>query len=228
MTAWEVRKKEKAFCRKNGLRNIDYSSLSAAVEKLGFTVIEFNHILNSTEVQSLIDSLKLSDAVLRTRGFSYADSKFRLVFVHEDLTDEEKTIVLAHEAGHIVLGHLSSASIIGRDVREEFEANEFAHFLLNRTVFDVMDSFVARHKKAFCLAAIVLLFAGALTVGILHINRQAQYYGEYYITDTGNRYHEKECIFIKDKSNVQRLTKEQFESGEYERCHTCLPADKTE
>ncbi len=228
MTGREVRKKEKDFCRQNGLHNVDYSSLSAAVEKLGFTIIEFNHIINSKEVQTLIDSLKLSDTMLRTRGFSYADSKFRLVFVHEDLTEEEKTIVLAHEAGHILLGHLSSASIIGRDVREEYEANEFAHFLLNRSFFDKICDFIVSHKAVFVSVVAAVCVICALTLGIAYANKQAQYYGEYYITDTGNRYHEKDCIFIKDKSNIKRLTTEQFESGKYERCQTCLPPENAE
>ena len=39
----------------------------------------------------------------------------------------------------------------------------------------------------------------------------------------GNKYHEKDCIFVKDKTNVHRMTEEEFESGEYEPCRICLP-----
>ncbi len=226
MTAKEVKSKVRGFCRQNNVKkDVNYSLLSEIIEKLGFTIIEFNHIINSNEVQTLIDSLKLSDSVLRTRGFTYADSKFRLVFVHEDMTEEEKTIVLAHEAGHIFLGHLSSASIIGKDVREEFEANEFAHFLLNRSPLDKAGDYLVCHKSVPIAAVSVILLVCALIFGVSQIRRQAQYYGEFYVTDTGNRYHEADCIFIKDKNNIERLTKEQFESGRYERCHTCLPPD---
>ena len=45
------------------------------------------------------------------------------------------------------------------------------------------------------------------------------------LTSTGNKYHEEECIFVKDKTNTRRLTIEEFESGDYEPCDICLPHD---
>ena len=83
--------------------------------------------------------------------------------------------------------------------------------------------FVRKHKKAVicCILALVIAFASIVAINI--INTEKQYYGEYYITSSGNKYHEEGCIFVKDKTNVQRLTKEQFESGEYEPCQMCLP-----
>lgn len=54
-------------------------------------------------------------------------------------------------------------------------------------------------------------------------NELKHYYGELYITSTGNKYHEKDCIFVKHKDNVERLKIEQFENGEYEPCDICLP-----
>jgi hypothetical protein len=48
------------------------------------------------------------------------------------------------------------------------------------------------------------------------------YYGEYYVTENGEKYHDEDCIYIKDKSNVHRLTIEEYESGEFEPCQICL------
>ena len=55
------------------------------------------------------------------------------------------------------------------------------------------------------------------------IVRNNSYYGEYYITENGTKYHEKDCMIIKDKNNTQRLTKSDYESGDYEPCQVCLP-----
>ena len=63
----------------------------------------------------------------------------------------------------------------------------------------------------------------AVVMGVVHNERQRSYYGEYYITNSGHKYREAECIFVKDKSNVERLTKEDYYSGEYEPCQICLP-----
>ena len=64
------------------------------------------------------------------RCFTYFSDKHRLVFINENLNEDEKTVVLAHEQGHIWNGHFSSKSVIGHDVMQEYQANEFEHYLL--------------------------------------------------------------------------------------------------
>lgn len=223
MTNREIQKEAKKFRKTFGLIECSYDFLKSAAEKQGYTVIEYNHIFNDTDVQALIDELKLTDNILRSKGFTYADANYRLVFVHEDLSEQEKAMVLAHENGHIFLEHLSSVPIIGKDVREEYAANEFAHFLLNRSTKDKLWETIKTHKKVVICISLALVVL-VTSVGIINwVNREQQYYGEYYITSSGNKYHEKECIFVKDKTNVHRLTKEQFENGDYEPCQMCLP-----
>ena len=223
MTNQEILKKVKQFKKTFGFVDCTTDNLRATIEAQGYTVVEFNHIINDEAVQTLIDSLKLSDSILRTKGFTYADPNYRLVFVHEDLSDQEKMVVLAHENGHIFLGHLISVPIIGKDVNEEYEANEFAHYLLNKTVANKLGAMISRHKKKLlCLVIALLLLVSGFFI-FQWKNREVKYYGEYYITTTGNKYHEKECIFVKNKTNVSRLTKQQFDNGDYEPCQTCLP-----
>ncbi len=223
MTIAEIKRKARQFYQELNSSEIDYQALKNVIESLGYTVIEFNHIFNDTDVQTLIDNLKISDDILRSRGFTYADINCRLVFVHEDLSLKEKEIVLAHEAGHIYLGHLKSTPIIGKDVQEEFEANEFAHFLLNGLKGQPLNLFIKKHKKIICIVIAIVIVLTVGLIGFSHMRKQESYYGDYYITSTGNKYHEKECIFVKNKSNIHRLTKEEFDSGNYESCETCLP-----
>lgn len=223
MTNREIQKKVKQFKRKFGLLDCNYAALEKATEKQGYTIVEFNHISNNESVRTLVDSLGLQEYVSHSKGFTYADKNYRIVFIHEDLNEEEKTKVLAHENGHIYLGHFSSSQVIGKDVQEEYEANEFSHYLQTDSVATKMQNGFIKHKK-ICLVVVAIAFVLAIALAIFgYIEKEKQYYGEYYITETGNKYHERDCIFVKDKNNTQRLTVEQFESGEYSPCATCLP-----
>lgn len=212
-----------SFLTEFKLNEVTLSELKRVVKSQGYTIVEFNHVSNSNEVETLIQLLGLQRYIEQAKGFTYADDQRRLVFLHEDLSDEEKLLVLAHEEGHIYCGHISSTPIMGKDVVEEYEANEFTHYILNKSIPQKFNSFVKRKKKALLAIAICCV---VLAVGVFvfcRIQKEQSYYGEYYITSTGNKYHEKECIFVKDKSGVERLTKDQFASGEYEACATCLP-----
>ena len=107
------KKAAKKFIVQHSLINPDFNSLKLAAEKIGYMVIEFNSLYNERSVQDIIDGLHLAAAVATSRGFTYNDKNYRLIFINEDLTHSEKVPVLAHELGHIVLGHFKCGLIIG-------------------------------------------------------------------------------------------------------------------
>ncbi len=82
---------------------------------------------------------------------------------------------------------------------------------------------VKKHKKLVILVCVCVLVAVIGVTVFSIVSKENSYYGEYYVTSTGSKYHEKDCIFVKDKTNVRLLTKEEFENGDYEPCETCLP-----
>ena len=130
-----IKKLTKNFIKKHKLIFIDYSVLKNTAINMGYTVIEFNSIFNEKDVETVIQNLDLCENALKSRGFTYVSTEYRLIFINEDLNDEEKLLVLSHELGHIVCEHFSAAPIIGNDVKEEYEANEFSHYLLKQDVF---------------------------------------------------------------------------------------------
>lgn len=218
-----VKQQARAFRREHGLRVVNSAALYAALQEQGYTVIEFNGVHDTDDVAALIDALHLQDQVAHSRCFTYQDEKYRLIFVHEDLNDEERTIVLAHEAGHICSRHMESRSLLGADVLQEHEANEFAHFLLR-------DRF---GKKKRCrliagLAAAFLVLLAAAGLFLKSSHDKAVYTEDYYRTENGSKYHLRDCIYIKDKTDVYRLTLEEYESGKYEPCSACMPDGRPE
>ena len=219
----DIKLKAKAFLKEHNLADISVNDLKRIIEEQGYTIIGFNHIYNAENVAKLIELLKLEDAISRSRCFTYADEHRRLIFIHEDLSDSEKLLVLAHEEGHIYFNHLSSHPLLGKTVAEEFEANEFAHYILNNTLGAKLRKSIKKHKKLILVASF-LIIASAIGLAIFGAVRNARlYYGDYYLTSTGSKYHEKQCVFIKNKNNIRKMTVEEFESGEYEPCNTCLP-----
>lgn len=219
----EIKKKAEAFLLRYISERLTLERMVSILRDQGFTLVQFNNIYNDEDVSAIITELKLSDMTDKLKGFTYVDKNHRLVFLHEDLSKDEKLLVLAHEEGHIFCEHFGHSAIIGKDVAEEFEANEFAHYILNPTIPEKSVSFIKRHK-IISIAVITVIALGIFgCFGISQLIKEESYYGEYYVTSTGNKYHEEDCIFVKNKTNVHRLTKEEFESGEYEPCQICLP-----
>ena len=215
------KRKAAEFKRKYSLKTINSADLWEALAAQGYTLVEFNSIENKEDEASLIEALQLEDQIARSKCFTYKNDKYRIVFIHEDLNDEERTIVLAHEEGHIWNGHLSVNNVLGTDVIQEYEANEFAHHLLKDKT---------GKKKRTKVTAVILSLVLLLTVGtgifLKQNHDKAVYTDDLYRTETGGKYHVRDCMYIKDKNNVYRLTQEEFDSGEYEPCGACKPNER--
>lgn len=218
-----IKKTVNQFIKQHHITTVNYLTLKEVVKHIGFTVIEFNNILNDKDIETVIQNLGLDETVLNSRGFTYTDNYYRLVFINEDLNAEEKLYVISHELGHIVRNHYSTSPIIGRDVKEEHEANEFSHYLLKNNRLHNLKIAISEYKRVTIILTFVLFVMLGLVVAGLAINKEKTYYGDFYITTTGDKYHQADCIHVKNHNNIERLTKEQFESGEYEPCGTCLP-----
>ena len=218
-----IKKLAKTFIKKYKLTSIDYATLKNTATDMGYMVIEFNSIFNEKDVETVIQNLDLSENALKSRGFTYVSAEYRLIFVNEDLNDEEKLLVLSHELGHIVCEHFSTVPIIGNDVKDEHKANEFSHYLLKQSGFRKVKNSIFVHRKAFIASVIILCLIIGLLAGYLIIQNKNLYKDDLYVTSTGECYHKKECIFVKNKTNIQKLNKEEFDSGTYSPCDMCLP-----
>lgn len=218
-----IKKITNQFIKQHSISVVNYSTLKDVAKRIGYTIIEFNNIFNDKDVETVIQNLRLSEAVSQSRGFTYVSKDYRLIFINEDLSDDEKTLVLSHELGHIVCEHFTTTPIIGKDVKEEYEANEFSHYLLNQNSLRNLKLTITKHKKKVAVVALSFVAILVTIVTVITINQEQSYYDNCYITSTGNKYHKKDCIFVKDKTTVKRLTKEEYDAGKYEACDMCLP-----
>ncbi len=217
-----IKKKSNLFIKHYGIiKTLD--DIKSIIESQGYSIVEYNSVSNIEAVQIIIDELNVQKYIIQSKAFTYVSDKHRIVFVNESLSDNEKMIVLTHEEGHIYCEHFGHGNIIGLDVIEENEANEFSHYILNPTVKQSVMQSVKKHKKLVIAIILVLIIASINGAAFTIKSNNAKYYNNYYITATGEKYHEKDCIFIKDKSNTRMITQEEYESGEYKPCGICLP-----
>lgn len=211
------------FIDENSIVDKSYSSLIKITEKLGYTVVEFSSIFNDEDTDEIIKLLKLEDKVKNSAGFTYVSEKYRLVFINEDLGEEEKSVVLSHELGHIVCGHFNSnVPFIGKTVNEEYEANEFSHYLLHQSFSTKLKTFF-KHKKR-CLAGwlVIIFVLAAVVSACLYQGKMKSYREEYVVTESGSRYHHKYCYYVKNKDNLRSPDYEEIASGKYTPCKICI------
>ena len=106
----------RAFRIQYNLSVINSATLCQTLNAQGYTIIEFNGIREKESVADLISALHLEDQIAHSKCFTYQSDKYRLIFIHEDLNDNERTVVLAHEEGHIWNQHMHKDNAIGTGV----------------------------------------------------------------------------------------------------------------
>lgn len=215
----EARIKAQKMLLQYGISKITLENLLYIIEQQNFQILEYSQEETNDSVWDIIKKLKLTSYAKSGKAFAYQQGKTKLIFLCEELTADEKLYALAHEEGHILSGHFGSSD----SVEQEQMANEIAHYLLHPPLFVKLRTAILERKKlAIAILSVILGITIALIATSI-IVRNNSYYGEYYITENGTKYHEKDCMIIKDKNNIHRLTKSVYESGDFEPCQVCLP-----
>lgn len=219
----EAKIKAKNLLLQYRISKIALENLLYIVNQQGFEILEYSQLDEKDSVWEIIRTLNLVPYAKSGKAFAYQHGSTKIIFLCEELTADEKLYVLAHEEGHILCCHLSSGFDNSNSVEQEQLANEIAHYLLHPPLFvKLRIAILERKKLAIAIISVILGITIAL-IATRVIVRNNSYYGEYYITENGTKYHEKDCMIIKDKNNTERLTKAEFESGEYDPCQVCLP-----
>ena len=219
----DIRYKAKNLLLEYGISKVTLENLIYIIEDQGFEIIEYSQRDRSDSVWTVLNTLNLTAYAESGKAFAYKCGKSKLLFVCEEMTADEKLYALAHEEGHIIFGHLCNGACDGNAVEEEYVANEFAHYLLHPPLLLKFATTVKSNKKKALWVALIALSLAVIIPLTVNIIQSRSYYGEYYVTESGTKYHEKDCMTIKDRSNVRRLTEKDYYSGDDEPCHVCLP-----
>ena len=206
------------FRNKNGLakKKITFSLLCKTARQNGFIVKDYS---SSRCLRILLD---IYDKSLRANSVTAKDGNGNIIiFVNEKLPAKERTFVLAHEIGHILLQHSTR-----ENSQYENEADLFAHYLLDY-----------KTSNRFLLASLCVVLAVTLSAGVLfdaikgdnlyvsesNVESTASFVSKTdicYYTEHGTVYHYyKDCSYIKNSKNV--ITGTISQCGKSKCCFRC-------
>ena len=112
----DAKRAANSFLRQYALASPSLDDLVVAVTDMGFEVIDYDP--KDSTMMVLIERLNLTNDIISQEAFVYQNGDVRLLFIRDTLNGKEKLFAIAHELGHIVLGHTS----IKPSVIEEHEA----------------------------------------------------------------------------------------------------------
>lgn len=218
----EARFRAKEFLLENRISKITLENIVFILEKQGFRFVEYSQNYMNDSSWTIIKQLKLEQYALSGKAFAYKNGTTKLIFLCDEMTANEKLYALAHEEGHILCGHLEIASE-GSSVEQEHLANEIAHYLITPPLHIRLWVKILE-RKSLAISIIAAIGCGVIISCVaISLIQNGSYHGNYYVTENGSKYHDKDCMIIKDKTNTRRLTEKDYESGEYEPCQVCLP-----
>lgn len=119
-------KAAKMFLYKNLKNKVNFRTISAYLQSIGFAVILYDRDCDN----ELLRKYNLLEYSKNIKGFTVFRKDFKAVFIDAHSCREEKLCVLLHEAAHIILGHIDQ-----KDIQEarfmEMEADAFAYYVLH-------------------------------------------------------------------------------------------------
>lgn len=206
--------------RKYKLLKPSLDDLVYIASESGYEILDYD---KNDDLNAFADRLSIQSYVDAGIAFTYRKNETKLIFLCESMTNDEKRYALAHELGHILCNHLDVASTFSNSVKEEYEANEFAHYFLTPPFRTKVGIVLSKYKIPITIVLSLLFAVGVSFYVWKYSMDEKPYVKEYYKTVNGEKYHEKDCIIIKDKNSVKRLTEKDVWDEKYEPCKVCLP-----
>lgn len=210
------------------------------------SIIEYSgwEIYSYKDAGEIIDIYNLRTMAESNDSFAAHIGNRTVIFYDENISQLDFPHILAHEIGHIVLGHLDNTDDI---YAKERDCECFADELLSYVPFQ------AQALLSWVGALFVLFVVGAVfyvaksenessivisessapqtsteyTTSISEHNSITSSESDYintvvYITEYGTKYHIDGCRYIKGKDNLLEVTIEQAEKAGYEPCEICF------
>lgn len=221
--AKKIKKISRRFLKEYNTEELNFEFLNQIITSQGYRIIEFSVSDINENLEELINSLNIGKYIKSRKAFIYQDELHRILFLRRDLSKNEKTILLIHEEGHIYCGHMKNKTVSGQNIHDEFEANEFTHYIMQHKNNSQPPAQIRKPDKKIISVSLFLVFI--LFCGVF-IPREIQnfiYYEKYYVTTSGTKYHKKDCRYVKNKKNLRRLTKKDFEKNLFDPCKICFP-----
>ena len=124
---YSITKTAKKFIRQNLKNKISFEALMNYIQKLGYIIIFYKQ----GQPNDMLLKYNKMDSAAKYHAFTIRRNEAKYVFIDSDISYQDKLYYLAHELGHIILGHLDSNVNISDCRHQEMQAEAFAHAVLN-------------------------------------------------------------------------------------------------
>lgn len=223
---------------------------SAKITNFPIALPELRQIINHfeweiysyKEATEIIDGYNLKEMADKNDSFvSVIDNRI-IIFYNSNISQLDFPYILAHEIGHIVLGHLSSSDDI---YTKERDCNCFSEELLKYSPKTQNNNIATTLPIVMLILAVAIWFICIWNYDKNHViviensmitteedtynTEKASYPNEFstvYVTKYGKKYHRSHCIYIKNKDNILEISVEEATKAGYEPCEVCIGENK--
>lgn len=166
----------------------DFTSAETFAESVGYKITFYN----TTQGDAEIARYHLEQKALNTKAFTYA-STAKIIFIDNTTHPNDKLMLLYHELGHILLGHIGDGRLFTRNaILMDIEADAF--------VQEVLTFSAPKYKLYLALSLLVISISAAVFFSSINKAKENTATDTVYITKSGDKYHKSECFSTKDKT----------------------------
>lgn len=91
-----IKKVARSFLREYKIKTLTVDRISEIIRSQGYKIIRFGKAYNDENTEILINGLELNGYIQAYSAFTYVDDKYRLVFLEDNLSDEETLVHLEY------------------------------------------------------------------------------------------------------------------------------------
>ena len=84
------------FLKEYKIKTLTVDRISEIIRSQGYKIIRFGKAYNDEKTEILINGLELNGYIQAYSAFTYVDDKYRLVFLEDNLSDEETLVHLEY------------------------------------------------------------------------------------------------------------------------------------
>ena len=230
----EIKRTAKKFLKETNGMN-DFVSIENYLKKKGYKVIFFNTPEGNRELQRF----NLTEKARTKSAFTYVGAA-NIIFIDDNVPNDDKNYLLYHEAGHIELGHIDYERMSTKNnYLMEFETDAFVQLILNPPKpYKKLIPVLVLMITLICTSFIFGAYAGRnynvpvsnmqnessppieKIIEIDDANEYEKISDTVYVTNTGKKYHRQNCGYLKNsKIEIKRIDA----IKQYTPCSRCTP-----
>lgn len=209
---------------------VGLTEIKQIIQRSGWEIYSYQ------DAAEIIDNYRLKDMAEKNDSFATRIGDRVVIFYNNEISQLDLPYVLAHEIGHIVLGHLCDTNDIYEKERDcGYFADELLAYVPKIRSGDIGSAiFVGLATALFMSVTIILPSKDSpqdmteTTVSVISeessysVSEDSVVDTSVFVTKYGNKYHLAGCRYIKGKDDLLEISVEKAERGGYEPCEVCI------